>query len=128
MSVQQIKRREFIAASGGAAAWPVAVRGQQPAMPPVIGYLRAQSPAEFASRLEAFPQGLGESGYVNRRNVTIEFRWTKAAAADGYQRWPSRSRSSSGAGAIIVAPGGARTAGLRGKVGDRGYPNRLRDQ
>src|SRR6476646_10513020 len=106
MSVQQIKRREFIAALGGAAAWPVAVRGQQPAMP-VIGYRGAQSPATFASRLEAVRQGLGESGYVDGRNVTIEFRWAEgqhhklsALAAELVRRQV----------AVIVAPGGAPAA------------------
>jgi putative ABC transport system substrate-binding protein len=79
-----MRRREFITLLAGATAWPRAAMAQQPAMP-VVGYLGARNAAGDASYIEAFRQGLGESGFILGQNVAIEFRW-----ADGqYNRLPA---------------------------------------
>ena len=98
-----MRRREFIQLLGGATvAWPISARAQQHAMP-VVGYLGLETPELYASRLRAFREGLGSTGFEESRNVTIEYRWAEghneqmpALAAD-LVRHPV---------AVIVTPGG----------------------
>jgi putative tryptophan/tyrosine transport system substrate-binding protein len=101
-----MRRREFITLLSGAAAWPLAARAQEPALP-VIGFLHPQSPDTFAEPLRGFRQGLKDTGYSEGENVAIDYRW----AENRLERLPAlvgdlvRKQV-----AVIVATGGSVSA------------------
>src|SRR5262249_34985179 len=72
----RVRRRDFIALLGGAAAWPLAARAQPTAVP-IVGYVHPDSPQSIAGLLAAFREGLSETGYVEGQNVAIEYRWAE---------------------------------------------------
>src|SRR3974390_101259 len=77
MQFNRLRRREFITLLGGATAWPLAARAQEPATLPIIGFAGGDSPDQWAVLLRAFRLGLKATGFTEGQNVAVEYRWTE---------------------------------------------------
>src|SRR5215813_11643495 len=99
-SERRLRRRDFVTLLGGTALMPLVARAQQTM--PVIGYLGAESPTLFATRLKAFHDGLARTGFAEGRNLTIEYRW----AEGDNSRLPALAAELAGRNiAVLATPG-----------------------
>src|SRR5262245_2237799 len=105
-----MRRREFIAIACGSAAWAIAARAQQPAMP-VIGLLHSASPEPYVPQMNAFRQSLKEAGYIEGQNVAIEYRWAENQA----DRLPTMAAELVDRRVSVIVAGGSPAAAVSAK-------------
>ena len=113
-----MNRREFITLLGGATAWPIAARAQQPGMP-IVGFLGAVSPGGFSERIRGFHQGLKDTGYVEGENVAIEYRW----AENQLDRLPDLAANMARKGVAVIAAHGGTAPVIAAKAATATIPN-----
>jgi putative tryptophan/tyrosine transport system substrate-binding protein len=111
-----MRRRDFIAVLG-AAVWPT-VAGAQQTVSPVIGFLNANSAGQYVERLRAFHQGLAETGYVEGRNVAVDYRW----AESHYDRLPALAADLVRKQVSVIATGGGIPSALAEKAATTTIP------
>ena len=105
-----MRRREFLGVLGSAAAaWPLAARAQQAAMP-LVGFFSAGSPGPFSDRIAAFREGLRKEEFLEGRNVAFEFRWL---GGDGYERMPQLAAELVARRVDVIAAGGGAAAAAK---------------
>ena|SRR5215510_1820259 len=104
-----MRRREFIAGLGGAAAWPMVARAQQTTIGPLVGFLNSASPDTYRFNADSFREGLARAGFVDGRNVRIEERWARG----DYDALPGLAAELVAAGVVAIAATGCRVCTRR---------------